>query len=866
MTGPNTSKDLFNKIRSKFSNIQIGDMQGMVTANPEDAVFFDFEFVEDADTFGRVSISLADNKSMKVFFSRDLVERLDDDSTAEWYDFLKELKDFSVAHRIGFDVRDITKSNLTKQDFKSIVSSSQGVSESADIKRVRTSYESLDKTRLIIRHKEAIDPSVKGARSRRINSLFIENADGERFKYPLIHLNGARAMTRHVANGGNPYDSLGQHIISISEQIAQLASFQRYVSNKDQLNDSAGDIIQQARLKLETMRKYIKGLSSQKNYESIAETFDGNTEQKTDLVDNIREKFTITHVDERVEQVLPILSTLVVEFNQSQEQQMQAVTDFVNSDSKIELEPDDAADEIIKKTSFKDTGAFLTNVLKDISQRIVANSEVAEFAKHLLKDMESQDTMFGADNDEFQQRKQLGVALAKKYLKDFARRKITKTTQSTEEHTMSEIKQDKADQLVESFERWIDSVETINEGTWALPTPKNSGENYEKLETAMSKPVPVGVNAMNAINVFGPLGFGDDQLYDDFGDLEDNSGADADARVAVYNYVNEYILPAGYFSQHLTQDDKQQLKSVIEKYAKDFNTAPQGMEEMKSLISQGIEESCNDEVSINETEQAFEDFKRTAADAAANDQKEFEYPKGSGKMHPVTMSKNVAMQMLADDENIDDGISAEELKDVILNRMQQDMSTFLGYVKEYGPEAVLSAVEDEASFHAGTTELGTGDVSAMVNGVKRLLGVTENKLYDLSMNEEYGPEDDEFHRGLHVAFGGKEDDFVPHRDRPTDGDKVVLMVPERFEKVEGMLYQLFAKETGIDQSKMDIQWTRGQRSVKIDGKTPHPSVLSALNGMLDGFDVERHKGLYDSEQVEENGEEDLADILKLSGL
>ena len=53
---PKTSQDLFNKIRSLFSNIKIGDENGGATANPENAVFFEFEYQPDSDTFGSVSV------------------------------------------------------------------------------------------------------------------------------------------------------------------------------------------------------------------------------------------------------------------------------------------------------------------------------------------------------------------------------------------------------------------------------------------------------------------------------------------------------------------------------------------------------------------------------------------------------------------------------------------------------------------------------------------------------------------------------------------------------------------------------------------------------------------------------------------
>ena len=101
---PKNSEDLFNKIRSQFSNIRLGDENGAATADPSNAVFFEFEFQEDADTFGSVSISLADGENMKVYYNRDLVNKIDEDSRDEWYAFLKELKDF-VASGMSYSAK-----------------------------------------------------------------------------------------------------------------------------------------------------------------------------------------------------------------------------------------------------------------------------------------------------------------------------------------------------------------------------------------------------------------------------------------------------------------------------------------------------------------------------------------------------------------------------------------------------------------------------------------------------------------------------------------------------------------------------------------------------------------------------------------
>ena len=336
---PKNSQDLFNKIRSQFSNIRLGDENGAATADPSSAVFFEFEFQEDADTFGSVSVSIADGNTMKVFYNRNLVDKIDEDSKGEWYAFLKELKDFAVEHQLRFDVRDITKNNLTKQDYENLADTNKTVNTdgmSEELNRItklagvekapvaegltgtsKSSFENLNKTKLIIRHKGKVDETVPGARSRQIQSLYIENEEGERFKYPLTHLAGARAMQRHVSNGGRPHDEFGQHIVSTSEDIAKLNSFSRYASNKDQLNDNAGDIIEQTKLKLENLRGYMRNISKQAHYEAAAKDFKTSEEQVLDdeTVNKLREKFTMKNLDSRVEDAFPIINKIMSELD-----------------------------------------------------------------------------------------------------------------------------------------------------------------------------------------------------------------------------------------------------------------------------------------------------------------------------------------------------------------------------------------------------------------------------------------------------------------------------------------------------------------------------------------------------------------------
>jgi len=505
---PKNSQDLFNKIRSQFSNIRLGDENGAATADPGSAVFFEFEFQEDADTFGSVSISLADGENMKVYYNRDLVNKIDEDSKDEWYAFLKELKDFAVEHQLRFDVRDITKSNLTKQDYQNLADTNKTVNTdemSEELSRItklagvnegltgtaKRSYENLDKTKLIIRHSGSVDETVPGARSRQIQSLYIENEDGERFKYPMTHLAGARAMTRHVANGGRPHDEFGEHIIKTSEDIAKLNSFSRYVSNKDQLNDNAGDIIQQTKLKLENLREYMRNLSKQKHYENASKNFKTAEEVVLDdeTANSYKDKFTMKNFDSRVEEALPLIHKIMSELeNAPKEDQVNElepdaepidapieppvdhapiVQSFLTDpDKKLVLRKDDSADKMLKVTKFTDKNTMLSSILSDIASRLLTKSgeedRVANFASRVADEMEQEKSATFKPTPDYMKNKKIAIQLAKRYIDDY--KKMQKDPGYEKEVRMEPgafaPKKDlkgKAKET-EAFEGWVDSV------------------------------------------------------------------------------------------------------------------------------------------------------------------------------------------------------------------------------------------------------------------------------------------------------------------------------------------------------------------------------------------------------------------------
>ena len=328
----NIATDLFYKVRSRFQGLKLGNETGEITINPEEARFFDFDYMEGQNPIGHVSISLAEPSSMKVYFSSGITEAMDGGQKTNWYKFLKELRMFAKRRLMAFDTRDIAKDNLDKRDyaFLSQANNPQKQNPNTIVNRVgesimsesqlygskTMSYQKLMDTRLIIKHSHALtDDMQPGARSRNISALFVENQDGERFKDPFIHLSGARAMQRHVANGGVPYDDIGKSITSMSEEIAQLKSFSNYVVRNDLMNSGNNGIVERSQTQLANLREQMTKLAKQSHYEAYKESFQVQApmEVPEDVVEQFTDQFTVRNFKEDIRSVFPVLYRLMKE-------------------------------------------------------------------------------------------------------------------------------------------------------------------------------------------------------------------------------------------------------------------------------------------------------------------------------------------------------------------------------------------------------------------------------------------------------------------------------------------------------------------------------------------------------------------------
>jgi len=309
------AEDLFDKIRSRFENVSVGDAKAKATSDPSQARFFNFDFVsKDGDNFGNITVSLIDESSLKIYFSKNISQELDELQKQEWYDFLRNLRHFSKRNMLSFDTRDINRSNLKVRDLEQ-VSKSDGnyksheldLSESKMHGTTRNSYQNIGPVRLLVRHSANVSDEVHGGRTRNIESIFVETQLGERFLLPFTKLNPARAMARHIAEGGAIHDEIGTCITEMVTEMSDLSVFVRRMRNRTFEDVETVGMVEASIERYHQIHEQLSRIQGPKGYKSFIESFVPDTmiaEDEFDI-DALKERFVKKVFDDRLGEALP---------------------------------------------------------------------------------------------------------------------------------------------------------------------------------------------------------------------------------------------------------------------------------------------------------------------------------------------------------------------------------------------------------------------------------------------------------------------------------------------------------------------------------------------------------------------------------
>ena len=311
--------DLYGKIQTRFPDIKIGDENAAVLSSKSDipnARFFEFEYSEHGEPLGTIAITLDIDDGIVVQVSGDLVD--DDNETTHHsaYKFIRSFRQFAKNRLLNFDVQNIGKSNLDKRDYQFQAKPKElTMMESKMFGTSRISYQDLGEARLIVKHSQPVNTELPAGRTMHIQSIYIENIEGERFKYPFKHLHGARALAEHIKHGGNPYDEIGRHITSLSEELNQLRKFKGYVGRQAQISEAMGSVTNRAIERIEEVKKEIHNLQRPAYYAQFAESFTAREEKQIpeEVMNDWIDRLTVRTFNEELKGVFPYLYNIVDE-------------------------------------------------------------------------------------------------------------------------------------------------------------------------------------------------------------------------------------------------------------------------------------------------------------------------------------------------------------------------------------------------------------------------------------------------------------------------------------------------------------------------------------------------------------------------
>ena len=556
----NISQELFDKIRSRVSSIKLGNEDGAVTTDPTQARFFEFNFKHRDLPVGAVTISLNEEGKLQVYFPNSMVEEADSSTADAWYGFLKELSRFSARNMLNYESHNVTKERLDKKDYQFLTQRNQD--EVMENKLHGTSQKSFLETgtaKLIIKHKGTVDETKMGARSRNISAIYIENSEGERFKFANNYLPGARAMARHVSNEGHTRDDRGIHIVEIMKEMTDLKTFVRSVKREEYVNEDAQEVIDAATDRYYGLKDTLKAISSAKGYGDYFENWvPGAVEVDENDIEDLKQKLTREVYDDRLTDSLPSVRKAMdhkanMEAKKDDEEELdapikpyfdksidpdehenldkaadagtakaeQALAALANSDDSIVVFDNNNKQEIANYVSMMKNSDMPTDK-KNLNMIV----NIVEYLANNMVDDNVARAVSNLDLGSPEGRK-TGMALAVKYLKGKVELQAPKAKK--------DIKgKDKTEDT--TFEAYAQRMDMISEGTWSLP--ENEAEAM-KLAAMMDQPIALGAGGDDAISAIG-FALGDDELYDDLGAAGDKD-PEGDARGIIIGWLMDHV-------------------------------------------------------------------------------------------------------------------------------------------------------------------------------------------------------------------------------------------------------------------------------------------------------------------------------------
>jgi len=259
----------------------------------------------------------------------------------------------------------------------------------------KSSYQPLaDNVKIIVRHNKDVNEEVRGARSRNIHSILIQRGE-EKFKMAENNLSAARAMARHLHNGGETFDEIGESITEMSREFKKLKEFVNYVKKSNLVNETNEEFVTMALENIGNIKTNLKRLSGVKTYANAVESVlnYNNVEILEDDL-NLESKFTETHFDDKVANVMDSLKAMTSRKQSFESKIVKAIESETFANIKNLLKEDDIVDfetphgklgHQVSQLGYSAQDNTLSNYLHSISSKISAGGQLNQFEYGTIK-------------------------------------------------------------------------------------------------------------------------------------------------------------------------------------------------------------------------------------------------------------------------------------------------------------------------------------------------------------------------------------------------------------------------------------------------------------------------------------------------
>jgi len=280
--------------------------EGGQSSGPADANTISFDYRSaSGNNYGSAVAVIGDDNELMLFFGDNLGRSMQDQDKDEWFAFLNQMRKLAQTHRYTFSPQNLSR---LKHSLAGQAAVKEGLFEGYYGSRRESFIGEPTEARILIKHNKIIGEDDK--RYRYIESIFIETADGERFKLQSNRLIHGRAMLEHVRQGGRPYDVRGNHINEMVQELSVLSRFNR-AKQHHVYEGITQKLVESAAHYYRSLQENLKRLSSSRGYHTYFESWaPDQIDQQESLVEDLRNMFVQQTLDTRIEAALPTLAKI----------------------------------------------------------------------------------------------------------------------------------------------------------------------------------------------------------------------------------------------------------------------------------------------------------------------------------------------------------------------------------------------------------------------------------------------------------------------------------------------------------------------------------------------------------------------------